>query len=325
MLAKGVYMIISNVRKQSDIQPVMDRKKLMNNIIKHRQIYILLAPGFLFLVLFKFVPMWGLILAFKEYNPFAGILASKWVGFKFFIELFSDKNFYIMLRNTLIINLFGLIFFFPLPIILSVMLNEIRHESFKRITQSIVYLPHFLSWVVIASMTFFFFSVDTGVVNKAIINLGGTPISFLSNPALFWPLITIQTIWREMGWGTIILLASITGIDPQRYEAAVIDGATRWQQIWYITLPGIMPTIVVLLILRLGHVADVSLEQILLMQNPLVISVAEVFDTYAFSQGVQRGLISIGVTVGMFKSVINLVLVLYSNYIIKKTGQDGIF
>ena len=304
---------------------IKKRKNLLNRIIQHRYIYLLLAPGFIFLIMFKFAPMWGLLLAFKEYNPFGGMMAGKWVGFKYFIELFNDSKFYLMFRNTLVINLFSLVFFFPFPIILSIMLNEVRHNRFKSLGQTIVYLPHFLSWVVIASMTYIILSTDTGIINKLIIQAGTEPVSFLTNAKLFWIIITAQTMWKDAGWGTILFLAAISGIDPQRYEAAVIDGASRMEQIWYITLPGILPTIIVLLILRLGHVADVSLEQILLMQNPLVLSVSEVFDTYAFSQGIQRGQISVGVAVGMFKSVINLILVFGSNYLIKKGGQEGIF
>ena len=304
---------------------IKKRKNLLNRIIQHRYIYLLLAPGFIFLIMFKFAPMWGLLLAFKEYNPFGGMMAGKWVGFKYFIELFNDSKFYLMFRNTLVINLFSLVFFFPFPIILSIMLNEVRHNRFNSLGQTIVYLPHFLSWVVIASMTYIILSTDTGIINKLIIQAGTEPVSFLTNAKLFWIIITAQTMWKDAGWGTILFLAAISGIDTQRYEAAVIDGASRMEQIWYITLPGILPTIIVLLILRLGHVADVSLEQILLMQNPLVLSVSEVFDTYAFSQGIQRGQISVGVAVGMFKSVINLILVFGSNYLIKKGGQEGIF
>lgn len=268
---------------------------------------------------------WGLLLAFKEYNPYSGFAGSEWVGFKHFTELFTDKNFYIMLRNTFAINIFGLVFMFPLPIILGLMLNEVRHEVFKRINQSIVYLPHFLSWVVVASMTFFVLSTDVGIINKLITDSGGESIAFLSNPNYFWGMITLQSMWKEVGWGTIIFLAAMAGVDPQRYEAAVVDGASRWRQIWHITLPAIRPTIFILLILRLGHMADVGFEQILLMMNPLVSSLAEVFDTYSYTQGILKGQISTGVTVGMFKGVVGFILVMVSNYVVKKLGHEGIY
>ncbi|NHN29542.1 ABC transporter permease [Paenibacillus agricola] len=301
------------------------RSRLWNNIVQYRYMYVLAIPGILFFLLFKFVPMWGLILAFLEYNPYTGFAGSQWVGLKHFKELFGDRNFYIMLRNTFAINLFGLVLMFPVPIFLSLMLNEVRHEVFKKLNQSIVYLPHFLSWVVVVSMTFFILSSDVGIVNKLLSDAGLEQMTFLSEPNYFWGLITLQNMWKEAGWGTIIFLAAMAGVDPQRYEAAVVDGASRFRQIWHITLPAIRPTIVILLILRLGHMADVGFEQVLLMMNPLVISVAEVFDTYAYTHGILKGQVSVGVTVGMFKGVVGLILVLTSNYTVKKMGQEGIY
>ncbi|WP_248927258.1 ABC transporter permease [Paenibacillus hamazuiensis] len=299
--------------------------RLWVRILRHKYMYLLALPGIAYFILFKFVPMWGLIIAFMKYNPYVGITGSEWIGLKNFTDLFTDNNFYMMLRNTFAINIFGLIFMFPVPIVLSLMLNEVRHEVFKRVNQSIVYLPHFLSWVVVASMTFFILSSDVGIVNKLIAAAGHERVAFLSNPNYFWGLITAQNMWKEAGWGTIIFLAAMAGVDPQRYEAAVVDGAGRWRQIWHITLPAIRPTIIILLILRLGHMADVGFEQVLLMTNPLVMSVAEVFDTYAYTIGILKGQVSVGVTVGMFKGVVGLVLVLASNYIVKKLGHEGIY
>jgi putative aldouronate transport system permease protein len=301
------------------------RSRLWVNILNYKYMYILALPGVLYFILFKFVPMWGLLLAFLDYNPYSGFSGSEWIGLKNFKELFADSNFYIMLRNTFAINIFGLILMFPVPIFLSLMLNEVRHEVFKKLNQSIVYLPHFLSWVVVVSMTFFILSSEIGIVNKLLSDAGYERILFLSNPNYFWGLITVQNMWKEAGWGTIIFLAAMAGVDPQRYEAAVVDGASRFRQIWHITLPAIRPTILILLILRLGHMADVGFEQVLLMLNPLVMSVAEVFDTYAYTHGILKGQISVGVTVGMFKGVVGLILVLASNYTVKKMGQDGIY
>ncbi|MFH5182331.1 ABC transporter permease [Paenibacillus sp. TAB 01] len=294
-------------------------------MLQNKWMYVLALPGILYFILFKFVPLWGLLIAFKEYNPFKGLWGSEWIGFTNFTDLFSDPVFYLMLRNTFAINIFGIVFMFPLPILLALMLNEIRHEVFKRINQSIVYLPHFLSWVVVASMTFFMLSTDVGLINKLISAMGFETVSFLSNPNYFWGLLTAQSMWKEVGWGTIIFLAAMAGVDPQQYEAAVIDGASRMKQIWHVTLPAIRPTIIILLILRLGHMADVGFEQILLMNNPLVTSVSQVFDTYAYTVGILGGKISVGVTVGMFKGVVGLVLVVLSNYVVKKLGQEGIY
>jgi putative aldouronate transport system permease protein len=299
--------------------------RLGNRMLQHKYMYLLALPGVLYFILFKFVPMWGLLIAFKDYNPFSGFWGSPWVGGKHFNELFSDNNFYIMLRNTFSINIIGLVFMFPLPIVLALMLNEVRHEAFKRFNQSIVYLPHFLSWVVVASMTFFILSTDVGIINKLITGSGRESVAFLTNPNYFWGMITAQNMWKEAGWGTIIFLAAMAGVDPQRYEAAVVDGASRWRQIWHITLPAIRPTIIILLILRLGHMVDIGFEQVLLMQNPLVLSVSEVFDTYAYTHGILKGQISAGVTVGMFKGLVGLVLVMVSNYVVKKMGHEGIY
>jgi putative aldouronate transport system permease protein len=294
-------------------------------ILQYRYLYVLVLPGLLYFLIFKMVPFWGLVAAFQDYTPLLGILNSKWVGFKHFIDLFQYEHFYILLRNTLLINVFSLVFLFPLPILLSIMLNEVRHGVFKRINQSIVYMPHFLSWVIIASLTYFLLSTDIGLVNKAIRGAGHEALPFLQEPNYFWGLLTIQNMWKDTGWGTIIFLAAIAGVDPSRYEAAVIDGASRIRQIWHITLPAIRPTILILLILKLGHMADVSFEQILLMLNPLVLSVGDVFDTYSYQQGILSGQTSVGVAVGMFKGVVGLVLVLISNYIVKKLGHEGIY
>ncbi|MBW7457505.1 ABC transporter permease [Paenibacillus sepulcri] len=309
--------------KSQPRQPLLSR--LWASLLQHKWMYVLALPGVLYFILFKFVPFWGLLIAFKEYNPYKGLWGSPWIGFTNFTELFASQIFYDMLRNTFAINIFGIIFMFPVPIILAIMLNEVRHEVFKRINQSIVYLPHFLSWVVVASMTFFMLSTDVGIVNKIISGMGFETVSFLSNSNYFWGLITLQSMWKEVGWGTIIFLAAIAGVDPGQYEAAVMDGASRMKQIWHITIPAIRPTIIILLILRLGHMADVGFEQVLLMNNPLVTSVSQVFDTYAYTIGILGGKISVGVTVGMFKGVVGLILVLLSNYTVKKLGQEGIY
>ncbi|SDO24535.1 putative aldouronate transport system permease protein [Paenibacillus sp. yr247] len=306
---------------------LMSRSKstTWKKMLQYRYMYVLVLPGLFYFLIFKIVPFWGLAAAFQDYSPLLGIFHSKWVGFKHFTDLFQYEHFYILFRNTLLINIFSLVFLFPLPILLAVMLNEVRHEVFKRINQSIVYMPHFLSWVIIASLTFFLLSTDIGLVNKAIRGAGNEAIAFMQEPKYFWGLLTIQNMWKDTGWGTIIFLAAIAGVDPSRYEAAVMDGASRMKQIWHITLPAIRPTILILLILKLGHLADVSFEQILLMINPLVLSVGDVFDTYSYQQGILSGQTSVGVAVGMFKGIVGLILVVISNYIVKKLGHEGIY
>ncbi len=229
-----------------------------------------------------------------------------------------------MIINTLLISTLNIVFFFPLPIIIAVLLSEVRHDRYKRVMQSLVYLPHFLSWVVVYALTFFLLSIDVGVINKILMSLGMEKISFLTNKTGFYVIVTAQTIWRETGWGTILFLAAICSINSELYEAAAIDGAGRLRQIWHISLPGIKTTIITLLILRLGRMADVSLEQILLIQNPLIRKVSEVFSTYAYNYGILKGLTSIGVAVDMFKSVINVIFVFAANYVVKKMGEESI-
>ncbi|MBW7454722.1 ABC transporter permease [Paenibacillus sepulcri] len=307
------------------MERILPNHKRWARIKRNRYIYLMMSAGIIYFFLFKFIPVWGLLLSFQDYSPFKGFLGSSWVGFKHFSDLFQSGQFYIMARNTFVISILNLVFFFPLPILLALMLNEVRHELFKKVNQSIVYLPHFLSWVILVSLTFFVFSSDIGIVNKLIVASGNQPVLFLSEPKFFWILLTLQNIWKDAGWGTIIFLAAIAGVDPARYEAAVIDGASRFRQIWHITLPAIRPTIIILLILRFGNMADVGFEQVLLMMNPLVSSVADVFDTYSYTQGIVGGKISVGIAVGMFKGVVGLVMVVTANKIVKKLGYEGIY
>jgi putative aldouronate transport system permease protein len=275
--------------------------------------------------MFKYIPMLGIVIAFQDFNPFRGFFHSEWIGLANFNYFFSSPYFWILSRNTLGINLLNLLLFFPLPIILSLMLNEVRHEVFKRVTQSIIYLPHFLSWVIIVSFTYFFFSVDIGFINKWLISIGQEPIAILTNPNYFWLMLTAQNIWKDVGWGTIIFLAAIAGVDQQLYEAATIDGAKRLRQIWHITLPAIRSTIIILIILRLGNMLDVGFEQVLLMLNPLVLPVGEVFDTYVYNQGLLAGQFSYSTAVGIFKSVVGMVMIMSANWMAKRFGEGGLY
>jgi len=294
-------------------------------IKKHKYLYLLATPTLIYFIIFKFGPMWGLLMAFQDYNPFKGLLHSPWIGFKLFEEMFKDPFFFYMLRNTVVIAMLKLFFYFPIPIFLAIMLNEVRHNTYRKLVQTVVYFPHFLSWVITASLTFFALSANMGFINKIRVGAGLEQILFLVNPDYFWPIVLIQSIWKESGWGTIIFMAALVSIDLQLYEAALIDGATRLQRIWYVTLPGLLPTIVVLLILRLGQVFDVGFEQILLMQNPMIRDVAEIFDTYSYNQGILQGQYSLGVAVGFFKSCIGLFFLVTSNFLVKKSGNEGIF
>jgi putative aldouronate transport system permease protein len=288
-------------------------------------LYLLALPGVLFFIVFKYVPMWGVVIAFQNYSPLSGILHSPWIGLEHFERFFATSDFWLLFRNTLAINTLGLLFFFPLPIVVSLMLNELRGVVYKRIVQSIIYMPHFLSWVIIASLTFMLFARGEGLVNYVLEANGWARIDVLTNPDLFWIMVTLQSMWKEAGWGTIVFLAAISGVDPQIYEAARIDGAGRLRQMWHVTLPAIRSVIVILLILRLGDIMDVGFEHIFLMYNGAVSQVAEVFDTYVYRTGIQRGQFSYSTAVGLFKSVIGLILVVLSNRLARKLGEEGVY
>lgn len=286
--------------------------------------YVLAAPGILYFILFHYVPMWGLLLAFKDYSPFIGMWKSPWVGLANFQQFFGTKDFIILLKNTLSITLLNLLVYFPFTILLSIMLNEVRLNLFKRISQTIVYLPHFLSWVVIYGMTITFFG-PSGVINHYLDQWFGSEAMFLVSNEWFRPLVVFQAIWKDAGWGTIIFLAALAGINPELYEAAKVDGANRFQNIWHITLPGIKSTIVILLLLKLGSSLDSNFMQIFLMSNGLNLDVSNVFDLYVYHIGLEQFNYSFAITVGMFKSIASLILVLGANYAAKLLGEDGIF
>lgn len=301
------------------------KKTLKKRMQSYWQIYVLMSIGILYYIIFKIYPLWGLGTAFADYNASVGLLHSEFLGLKNFTDFMTSPNFFRILRNTLVISMMDLTFSFPAPIILSIFLNEIRHKRFKSITQSIIYMPHFMSWVVIAGLTFFMFSADVGIVNKFIISIGGKPISFLINQNGFWWMLLGQNIWKEIGWGTIIYLAAISQIDQCLYEAAIVDGANRFQKIIHITIPCIIPVIIVLFLMRLGRMMDVSFEQVWMMTNDMVRNVSETFEVYSFQVGVQMGNYSIATAVGLFKSAIGLGLVILSNWMIKKTGNEALY
>ena len=303
----------------------MERGSVKKRIQKYRQIYLLMLPGILFFILFKLMPLWGLGVAFVDFDIMKGLTGSQFVGLKHFRDFLRADNFGMILRNTLVISFMDILFAFPAPILLSLLLNEVRRVKYKSITQSIIYMPHFMSWAVIAGLTFFLFSTDVGLVNKFLHATGGRVYPFLTNKNAFWWVLLGQNLWKEVGWGTIIYLASISQVDQGMYEAARIDGATRLQQICYVTIPALVPTIIVLFLMRLGKIMDVSFEQVWMMQNDMVRSVSETFETYSFQVGVQMGNYSVGTAVGLFKSAIGLITVLLSNWAIKKTGNEGIF
>ncbi|MCR8636720.1 ABC transporter permease [Paenibacillus radicis (ex Xue et al. 2023)] len=288
-------------------------------------LYLMLLPGLLYFILFKYMPMWGLLISFQNYQPALGLWGSKWVGTANFVRFFGDPAFWLLFRNTTILAVYNIFIFFPLPIIVALLLNELRVQWFKRSVQTLIYIPHFFSMVVVVAITYVLFTTEGGMVNESLAGLGVDKVNFLTEPWWFRPMVTLQIIWKETGFGTIIFLAALAGIDPQLYEAAKIDGANRWHQLKHITLPAIKSTIIVLLILRLGHFLDTGFEQMLLMINALNRDVGEVFDTYVYTSGILEGQFSYSTTVGLFKSVVGLILVVAANRIARKLGEEGVY
>lgn len=314
---------------QASVESIMKEKprslrrdSLKKYMIRNKWLYIFLIPGFLYLLIFKYVPMLGIVIAFKELSLVRGIWDSPWVGFEHFEYLFQAKDFYKVLRNSLLLSLYQLLWEFPAPIILAVMLNEVRGMVFKRVSQTIMYLPHFISWVVLAGMIVNFLSPSTGMVNYVIKSLDMEPVNFLLDPAYFRSIIISAEVWKGIGWGTIIYLAAMTGIDPTLYESAKMDGAGRLQQIRFITLPGIVTTIIVLLILRIGNILDNGFEQVFLLYNPLTYDVADVFETYTYRIGLIDGRLSFAAAVGLFKSLVGFVLIIIANRIARIFGNQ---
>ena len=300
-------------------------KSLRTRIWKARWFYLLMLPGVLYFLIYKYVPMFGLVMAFQDYSPSLGFLSSPWVGVKHFRQFFNYGSFQQLFSNTLILSVESLVFSFPAPIILALFLNEIRHSAYKRVTQTLMYLPHFLSTVVVCSIAYQLFSMESGVVNKLLTAVGLEPVNVLMNQSAYRPLFVGLTIWQGTGWGTIIYLAALSNVDTQMYEAAMLEGAGRWKQMWYITLPSILPIVMVTLVLRLGDLLDVGLEKTLLLSNAMNRSVAEVFDSYVYQRGVVDGKYSFSAAVGLFKSVVGLILVLTANWLSKKVTDETIY
>ncbi|WP_424922893.1 ABC transporter permease [Agromyces protaetiae] len=291
-------------------------------LAKDWRLYSLLLLPIVYLVVFKYLPMAGNIIAFRRYRPGGNIFGDEWVGFHYFEMFINDPTFWRVFFNTIILGAVCLVLIFPLPIVLALMLNELRSAKFKRIAQSISYLPHFMSVVIVAGLVLQLVSTR-GTINQIIDAFGGTPIDFIQKPEWFRPIFVSSEIWQTVGWGTILYLAALTTIDPQLYEAARIDGANRWKQTWHVTLPGIAPTIVVLLILNIGSFLNVSFEKVLLLYNPLNLETADILSTYLYRVGIGSGSFSYATAVGLFEALIGLALVLGANFISKRvTGAS---
>lgn len=299
-------------------------RKTIKTMVKCKWLYFLLIPGILFFAIFKYAPMYGLKIAFMDYNQY-NPANSDWVGFEQFVKLFSKRSFLPVLRNTLVISILKLVIGFPIPIILALMMNEMRNLKFKKVSQTILYLPHFISWVIMTGIIYALTDVDTGVVAQIIQSFTGKKTMLLTDQNLFVPMLIVTDIYKGMGWGTILYFAAISGIDPQLYEAAAIDGAGRWKQTIHITLPCIVPTIVINLILNCGNILNAGFDQIFLLYSSHVYDVADIIDTYVYRIGLLNSDYSFSTAAGMFKSVVAFVLILTVNHFAKKTGNEGVF
>lgn len=291
--------------------------RLWKDIKKYKGAYILVVPVILFYILFCYKPMYGILIAFKDFSPAAGILGSDWVGLQHFKDFFDSYYFGRILKNTLVISLSSIILGFPAPIIFALLLNEIRNQKFKRVTQTISYMPHFISMVVICGMINMFVS-DKGIITYILTLFGGEKASMLTNPDYFVPIYVLSGIWQELGWGSIIYLSALSGVDQQLYEAAKLDGANRWQQMLHVTLPGIAGTIIIMLLLRMGSVMSVGYEKIILLYNPGIYETADVISSFVYRKGLVEYQWSYSAAVGIFNSVINFIIVVVFNKISKK-------
>ena len=299
-------------------------RRLGRDISNHKVIYLMALSVLIYFLIFKYGPMYGSIIAFKDYNISDGIWGSPWVGFKHFIDFFHTSDFVRIVRNTLTISIGTLIFSFPVPIIFALLLNEIKSRPFARITQTITYLPHFISMVVICGMIKDFTTMD-GLITQFMTLFGMKPQNMLNNKDLFVPIYIISDIWQTFGWGSIVYLAALAGVDQELYEAANIDGAGRLRQTWCITIPGILPTIVVMLILRVGGLVNVGQEKIILLYNPLTYETADVISSYVYRRGLNDFAWSFSTAVGLLQSVVNCILLLITNYLSRRFSETSLW
>ncbi|MDF2924140.1 MAG: sugar transporter ATPase [Paenibacillaceae bacterium] len=298
--------------------PTVTKRRLWSRIKRYKVLYLLLLPELVYFALFKYLPMLGIVIAFKKYNLILGFWKSDWIGLKNFADFIGGVYFWQIMGNTLAISFYKLSFGFIAPIVLALLLNEVAVGWFKRVIQTISYLPHFISWVIAYGLMVALFSPGEGLVNLLLKEYGFNPISFLTEPSWIRPLIVSSDIWKEVGWGAILYLAALAGIDPFLYEASRIDGASKWRQLWHITLPGIRNVIIILLIMQLSRILDAGFDQIFMMANTFNQEKADIIDTWVYRQGLERMQVGLATAVGLFKSVIGLVLVVTANKLAKR-------
>ena len=299
-------------------------RRLSADIRRDRWLYALLVPGVVYFLVFKYLPMWGVVMAFENYVPFSGVFGSEWVGMKWFGYFFLSPAWTRYLANTLVLSLMNIVFYFPAPIILALLLNEMQSLRYKKVLQTLLYVPHFISIVIVVSITFVIFG-SSGIIYRLTEKMLGQPIKYLSDPGVFRWMIIGQTVWKETGWGTIIFLAALTNVDVQLYEAAMVDGAGRLRRLWHITLPAIRSTIVLMLILRMGSMLDTGYDHLILMANSLNRNVSQTLDVFVYEQGLKNGQYSYTSAVGLMKAVVSVTLVVSANKIAHALGEQGLY
>lgn len=310
---------------QMKIARKSEKKKIVRKIRKNWDLYLLIIPIIAYFIIFKYIPMYGLQIAFKDFIAVDGIFNSPWVGLEHFERFFQSFYFERLLSNTLLIGLYELAVGFPIPIILALMINEVKNKYFKSFIQTITYAPHFLSVVVVVGILYLFLSPQTGIINQLIVILGGEPIYFMAEPAWFKTIFVFSGVWQNMGWSSIIYLAALSAIDPQLQEAAKIDGASRLQRIWHINLPSIKPTIIIMLILQCGSILGVGFEKVFLMQNSLNMSASDVISTHIYRTGILGADYSYSTAIGLFESFVNLIILLLVNYTARKVNKVSLW
>lgn len=319
-MAQAYTEMEQNTPQSAAVNAKSRENRYLVNMRKHWMLYLMALPGVLYFIIFKYVPLGGSMIAFQNYQIFKGIFGSAWIGFDNFKFIFTYQDFYNVLRNTSVIALYKLVFGFPAPIILAVLFNEVRHMLAKRIMQSLFYLPHFLSWVVVGGIVFELLS-NKGMFNMFRGWLGMEPTLFMQQERFFRPIVVLSGIWKEVGWGTIIYLAAITGINPNLYEAAVMDGANRWKQTIHITLPTMLPTILTLFLLNIGNFLELGFDQVYNLLTPMTYAVGDIIETYVYRAGVLQGQYSVTTAIGLFQSVIGFALLWIFNRLARKTEQ----
>ncbi len=321
---KGSVMVNSRT-SELDHSTIKPNRKIWNQVKRDYELYLFLLPIIIIYLVFKYYPMYGIQIAFKDFSPSRGIWGSEWVGFKHFIDFFDSYNFWTIMTNTLTLSVLSLVFSFPAPIIIAIMLNQMLAKRYKKIVQTVIYAPHFISTVVLVGMLNVFLSPNSGIVNHIITLFGGDPIMFLADEGWFRPLYILSGVWQETGFATIIYLAALAGVNPELHEAAIMDGASKWKRVMHVDIPSILPTIVILLILALGNIMGIGFEKAFLMQNDLNYATSNIIPTYVYEIGIQKAQYSFSTAIGLFNSVVNIILIITVNRIAKKLTETSLW